>query len=188
MKGLLDGVDGVVRGSALVCCNQNAVTVKQCSLSWRNANLLCIYKKLTEGKSLWISLHSHIQPEECNTDRGFSWVFFTLSTKSDSSTSFSILSCLSTYPHLILQFVNFFCELRNNKIITDLQHQRLRMQSQSKVLKYVLILIQHFSISLALSDNKTVTPSRLEFSITSQIQFLLTFHVLQPSWDHVVIK
>jgi len=42
MKGLFDGVDGVVRGSAPACCNRNRDTLKSCSKKWRNANLLCI--------------------------------------------------------------------------------------------------------------------------------------------------
>jgi hypothetical protein len=60
MKGLLEGVDGVVCGSALVCCNQNIVTLKQLSLLWRNANLLHIVSKNDRGK---ITLNHFTQPQ-----------------------------------------------------------------------------------------------------------------------------
>lgn len=94
---------------------------------------------------------------------------------------------LSIYPQIILQFVNFFNKLWINKVIMDLQHTEITYAVTVKGVKIcpysdILLQIQQFlySISLALSDDMTVTPSGLEFSILFKIQFPVTFHVLQP--------
>jgi hypothetical protein len=59
MKGLFSGVDGVVRGSALGCCNQTRVTLKLWSVWYWNVSLL------TEGVFPCISLHNHRKSGNC---------------------------------------------------------------------------------------------------------------------------
>jgi hypothetical protein len=59
MKGLFSGVDGVVRGSALGCCNQTRVTLKLWSVWYWNVSLLYISAPDRGSVSLYQFTQSH---------------------------------------------------------------------------------------------------------------------------------